>query len=413
MPEIQEEEIDLREYINVLLKRKGVIVLIFLIAVITAAIVSYFVLQPVYEADVVITVSEPKVKNSLVDEISLEEYKNLIKDIEIEEELIQKLNLNEPPLKLTPYDLEQILIIELPKDTNLIKMSIQTSNSKLCKDILNTWATLFVDKNKRLYFDEVKKAKVSVEDRLKHAEQDFYEIEEKLLKFNETDNVKTMEDEIEYKTTKILDFKPRLIVIQLSLEKEKAGKEYIVTAISKQEKILKLNKSLVDDQFFQQLIPNIADDDLEIANLTYVSEEINPIYYYLARQLISTNISINSLIVEENQLKKNINDFNISLEALKKALKEESNESKLILSQLNREYNAKEKIYTNLYEEAEEIRLTETAESDLLKIASLAHEPKYPIKPNKKLNILIAGVLGLFVGIFVAFFLEFWQKGKS
>ncbi|GAH72473.1 unnamed protein product, partial [marine sediment metagenome] len=36
-----------------------------------------------------------------------------------------------------------------------------------------------------------------------------------------------------------------------------------------------------------------------------------------------------------------------------------------------------------------------------------------PIKPNKKLNILIAGVLGLFVGIFVAFFLEFWQKGKS
>ena len=30
MPEIQEEEIDLREYINVLLKRKGIIILIFL-----------------------------------------------------------------------------------------------------------------------------------------------------------------------------------------------------------------------------------------------------------------------------------------------------------------------------------------------------------------------------------------------
>ncbi len=64
------------------------------------------------------------------------------------------------------------------------------------------------------------------------------------------------------------------------------------------------------------------------------------------------------------------------------------------------------------YKQAEEIRLTETAEADLLKISSLAHEPKAPIKPNRKLNILIAGVLGLFVGIFVAFFLEFWQKGK-
>jgi capsular polysaccharide biosynthesis protein len=47
------------------------------------------------------------------------------------------------------------------------------------------------------------------------------------------------------------------------------------------------------------------------------------------------------------------------------------------------------------------------------KIIEPAVEPISPIKPNKELNILIAGVLGLFVGIFVAFFLEFWQKGKS
>jgi len=46
------------------------------------------------------------------------------------------------------------------------------------------------------------------------------------------------------------------------------------------------------------------------------------------------------------------------------------------------------------------------------KIINYAQLPAAPIKPNKKLNILIAGVLGLFVGIFVAFFLEFWQKGK-
>lgn len=410
MPEIQEEEIDLHEYINVLLKRRGIIVLIFLIAVITASLVSYFVLKPVYEANVIIAVSKPKIGNSLVDEISLEEYKNLIKDIEIEEELIQKLNLNEPPLELTPYDLEQMITIDLPKDSNLIKMNLQAVSSKLTKDIINTWATLFVEKNKRLYFDEVKKAKIDIGEKLKLAEQVFFEIEEKLMKFNETDNVKTIEDEIKYKTTKILDFKSRLIDIQLFLEKEKAGKEYIITAINKQEKILKLNKLIVDDQFFQQLISNITDDNLEIAKLTYVGEEINPIYYDLAQQLISTNISINSLVAEENQLKKNINDFKASLENLKK----EITEKKLILSQLNlnREYSAKEKLYSNLYIQAEEIQLTKTAEEDLLKIGSLAYEPKAPIKPDKKLNILIAGVLGLFVGIFVAFFLEFWQKGK-
>ncbi len=103
MSEIQEEDIDLREYINVLLKRKGIIILIFLIAVITAAIASYFIIEPVYEANVVITVSTPKVKDSLVYEISLEDYKYLIKDIEIEEELIQKLNLNKPPFDIRKF----------------------------------------------------------------------------------------------------------------------------------------------------------------------------------------------------------------------------------------------------------------------------------------------------------------------
>jgi polysaccharide biosynthesis transport protein len=408
MPEMEEEEIDLREYINVLLKRKGIIILIFLIAVITAALVSYFYLKPVYETNAVIAVSKPKIINSLVDEISLEDYKSLIKDIEIEKEVIRKLNLEKPPTEVTPYDLERMITIEILKDTNLIKINLKAANPKLTKDIINTWATLFVEKNKKLYFEEVKKAKTDVEEKLKLAEKDFFETEEKLMKFNETGNVKMLEDEEVYKIAKILSFKSRLIDLQLSLEKESAEKEQVSAALTEQDKILKLNKSIVDDQFFQQLISNITDANLKIANLTYVSEEINPIYYNLAQQLISTNIEISSLAAEENQLEKNINDFNISL----KGLREELTEKKLILSQLNREYSAKEKLYNNFYKQAEEIQLTETAEADLLKITSLAYEPRAPIKPNKKLNILIAGVLGLFVGIFVAFFLEFWQKGK-
>ena len=408
MPEIQEEEIDLREYINVLLKRKGIIILIFLIALITAAIVSYFIIEPVYQANTAIVVSKPKIGNSIVSEPSLEDYKNLITNNVLEEELIQKLNLNKPPLELTPYDLEQMLTIELPKGINLIKMNLQASNSKLTKDIINSWATLFIERNKRLYFDEVKMAKTGIEEKLKLAEREFFEIEEKLMKFDETGNAKMIEDEINYKISRILSYKSRLVDIQISLEKENAKKEQIITSINEQEKVLKLNKSVVDDQFFQQLISNLTDANLKIDNLTYISEVTNPIYYNLTEQLISTNISINSLIAEENQLRKNINDFGVSLENLKKEL----TEKKLILAKLNREYSAKEKLYNIFYKQAEEVQLTETAEENLLKIASLAYEPKSPMKPNKKLNILIAGVLGLFVGVFVAFFLEFWQKGK-
>jgi uncharacterized protein involved in exopolysaccharide biosynthesis len=85
----------------------------------------------------------------------------------------------------------------------------------------------------------------------------------------------------------------------------------------------------------------------------------------------------------------------------------------LTQSRLEREYDTAKGVYDVLSQKAEEVKIAVATESGLVKIASSAYEPEYPIKPNIKLNILIAGVLGLFVGIFVAFFLEFWQNGKS
>ncbi|SHE68146.1 G-rich domain on putative tyrosine kinase [Desulfofundulus australicus DSM 11792] len=39
-----------------------------------------------------------------------------------------------------------------------------------------------------------------------------------------------------------------------------------------------------------------------------------------------------------------------------------------------------------------------------------AREPVYPVKPNKKLNVALAGMLGLMVGVFLAFILEYFQR---
>ncbi len=39
-------------------------------------------------------------------------------------------------------------------------------------------------------------------------------------------------------------------------------------------------------------------------------------------------------------------------------------------------------------------------------------KPKYPVGPKKRQNVLIAGMLSLMFGIFLAFVLEFWQKSK-
>jgi len=416
MPEIQEEEIDLREYIEVLLKRKSIIILIFLIAVITAALVSYFYLKPVYEASTILMISkpkyqvelEPKIQTQISPEISLETYESLIKDREIEKEVIIKLNLNQPPYEFTPDNLQGMITIESLKNTNLIKMNLQTGDPKLAKDIANLWASLFIEKNKNLNLQESKEAQGFIEEQLKISNQNLSTIEEEIREFNETNKIEILENEIKGKAAKVLGYEIRLADIKISLQTEKASKEQIIIALNEEDKVLKLSKSITEDQFFHQLMSSITNDNFNDINLTYISEETNPIYYNLAIKLITADISINSLFAEEIQLKENIDEYWERIENIKQELAQE----KLTQSRLEREYNTAKGVYDVLSQKNEEVRIAVATESGLIKIASLAYEPKYPIKPNKKLNILIAGVLGLFVGIFVAFFLEFWQKGK-
>ena len=416
MPEIQEEEIDLREYIEVLLKRKSIIILIFLIAVITAALVSYFYLKPVYEASTILMISkpkyqvelEPKIQTQISPEISLETYESLIKDREIEKEVIIKLNLNQPPYEFTPDNLQGMITIESLKNTNLIKMNLQAGEPKLAKDIANVWADLFVEKNKDLNLQESKEAQGFIEEQLQISDQSLAKIEEEIRKFDEINKIEILENEIKGKAAKVLGYEIRLADIKISLQTEKASKEQIIIALNEEDKVLKLSKSITEDQFFHQLMSSITNDNFNDINLTYISEETNPIYYNLAIKLITADISINSLFAEEIQLKENIDEYWERIENIKQELAQE----KLTQSQLEREYNTAKGVYGVLSQKNEEVKIAVATESGLVKVASLAYEPRGPIKPNKKLNILIAGVLGLFVGIFIAFFLEFWQKGK-
>ncbi len=52
-------------------------------------------------------------------------------------------------------------------------------------------------------------------------------------------------------------------------------------------------------------------------------------------------------------------------------------------------------------------------EAELSRVIKQPTVSRDPISPNIKLNIAIAGILGLFIGIFVAFFEEWWLKAKK
>ena len=54
--------------------------------------------------------------------------------------------------------------------------------------------------------------------------------------------------------------------------------------------------------------------------------------------------------------------------------------------------------------------LDEIKPTQIIKSPTISEEP---VKPKPLLNIVIAAVLGLFVGVFLAFFKEWWEKNKT
>ncbi|MCG2707973.1 MAG: Wzz/FepE/Etk N-terminal domain-containing protein [Candidatus Omnitrophica bacterium] len=110
---MQEDEIDIREYINVIIKRKKLILAIFLVSVVTAAIVSLR-MPKIYEITSTVrlgNVNGVLIKNEEVKAIMLNQNSLL--------SIINDLNL-----KITPERLQKDIKISDIGGTNLLKMKI-------------------------------------------------------------------------------------------------------------------------------------------------------------------------------------------------------------------------------------------------------------------------------------------------
>ncbi|MCX5679385.1 MAG: Wzz/FepE/Etk N-terminal domain-containing protein [Candidatus Omnitrophica bacterium] len=110
---IEEDEIDLREYINVIIKRKKLILGIFLAAVVVTAIIS-LTMPKVYEITSTIQLGSV---NGLV--MKSEDAKTVILNQNSLSSIINRLNL-----KMTPEELQKDIKINDVGGTNLLKIQI-------------------------------------------------------------------------------------------------------------------------------------------------------------------------------------------------------------------------------------------------------------------------------------------------
>ena len=142
MQEIYEDEIDLREYINVVIKRKKIILVIFFLSVISSAIIS-FLMPKVFEASAIVRLGGTPAllisKPNAIEELQSNKIIGLV---------LKRLNLNNNTGQI---DKKKILRIEDISNTDFIKIIVSYHDPILATAICNTIANTFIPEKKEIF----------------------------------------------------------------------------------------------------------------------------------------------------------------------------------------------------------------------------------------------------------------------
>ncbi|CAM3783653.1 YveK family protein [Alicyclobacillus pomorum] len=146
------EELELRQYWNIIRKRWILVISIPIIAAIVSGVLSFFVLKPQYEADTTLLVNQKADSNLslqyqtiMANQALVTTYSNIIKSRTIEQAVIDNLNL--------PYTVKQLdamITVSSPNQSQVIDVKVVDGSQAEAARIANALASVFQSKAETL-----------------------------------------------------------------------------------------------------------------------------------------------------------------------------------------------------------------------------------------------------------------------
>ncbi len=161
------------------------------------------------------------------------------------------------------------------------------------------------------------------------------------------------------------------------------------------------------DNTLGSLVTNLQTMTNTKNNLLVDFTELHPEVQKLTKNISSMRRSIKTalrsslgqLYQRKSDLTRMINKYNKSLESLPSQEKE--------LARLSRPFNVNQKIYEYLLQKKAETAILKSSTISNARVLDAARDENMPIKPKRKLIVLVGLILGLIVGIALAFLREF------
>lgn len=431
-------EIDLMEILRVLARRKWQIAAIVAVSMVAAYFVSSNMTK-IYKATSVIMIKSDSAVLSIPflqdtassSSGSMRNYVESLKSRTLAEATLARLGWLESSSEDQAKTWQDRLSVQQVQGTDVAKLSVESDDPEKAALFLNTLVEEFQERTQQMNQESARAARDFIAEQLAIAEDSLKEAESAILEYKETRGIIEASAETKARIDRLANIEQLLSQTKIELQAANSEQEKLHEIVQEIDPTLVTSTTLINNPIVQQyrIILSQLETDLAAALEQYtenhpttiglraqigqvsdkLAEEVervigwetvsmNPIYQDLRWRFVSGQATIVGLEAKLAALEKSRNAALAELASVP--------EKEMDIARLLRNQRVNEEIYVMLRSKYEEMRISEAMKVSGIHVVDEAIVPTAPVKPRKLLNTAIAGILGLFVGVGIAFILE-------
>jgi len=404
-----EDEIDLRKYVDVLIRQWKWIVGLAIVSGLAAFIVSSLI-APTYEATALVVVTrsryqlqfDPRIETVAQPQQAYRAYPELALSDDLVLQVMERLG---GELNTDERDLESFrmrLSARAGADPTLVRLAATGTDPNQAQAIVNAWAALYVAYANELY-QQQSNSVTFFEAQVAEASQELEKAEQALIDFQARNPINVVEAQLESKQMALSDY---------------LAADRTISLIIQDARSLQQQLAQQDDNAPVTLADELAALYLQVDALN--AQASVPIQLQiggsgsLASRTVSEQVALLDALI--NALQDKAIEIRREIDALEPEileLQEAQQAAQVELDGLTRIRDVADDTYSTLARKLDEVNVAAQDESGEVRLASQAAVPTDPVSPRKALNTVFGGLLGLMVGIAAAFVIDARQSAAE
>ena len=327
---------------------------------------------------------------------------------EIDPELAKKARIIETILKN--------ILVRPMRDTRLVIVSYYSRNPELASLIVNTVAKAYIEALFELRMDSSHRAMEWTSRKVDEERIKLDESERVLQAYMELNDIVTLENKVSIVPQKLMELSTQLTKAETRREEletlrnkigslKSAGKDLDSlpaiasdkTVESLRDQVLKAEQHMTEiSKKYGQKHPLMIET---VGDLKVLKEKKNQ---EIGRVVKSVQIEYDLALSNEQNVRRFLAETKLEAHGI--------NEKFVKHNALKREVDTNQQLFESLLKKMHEDRIEEEGQTVNVMLVETSETPKYPEKPKKALNMIAGLLIGLFGGVLVAFFFEYFDN---